>query len=222
MKGCKKEQFNFHQKVGIFISSLLLVVIAFLIYVNLVVNPIILQISEAEINSLSQKAIGSAIYEVVSGSDVYNNLFSIEKDGDGNITFIATNAMQISLLSRTLSRLAQSNIDAIGTRGISIPIGTFSGFPALSGRGPAISVTVNPIGAISTKFESNFTTAGVNQTLHRIYVNISALVNVVLPTVNQKIDVSSQVLVCENLIVGKVPDAFLNSKSLDEMMNLIP
>ena len=220
MGGCKK--FSFHQKVGIFISSLLIFVIAFLIYVNLVVNPIILQICEAEINSLSQKALGSAIYDVVSSSDVYSSLFKIEKDTEGNITFISTDAMQISLLSRTLSRLSQSNLDAIGTRGISIPIGTFSGFPALSGRGPSISVSVNPIGAISSKFESKFTTAGVNQTLHRIYVNISALVNVVLPTVNQKIEVSSQVLVCENLIVGKVPDAYLNSDNLDEMMNLIP
>ena len=48
------------------------------------------------------------------------------------------------------------------------------------------------------------------------------MVNVVLPTANQKIEVNSEVLVCENIIVGKVPDAFLNSDNLDEMMNLIP
>lgn len=189
---------------------------------NLVVNPIILQISQAEINSLSQKALGSAIYEVVSGSDIYSSLFQIEKDLDGNITFISTDAMQISLLSRTLSRLAQSNLDAIGTQGLKIPIGSFSGFPALSGRGPSIYVSVSPIGAIFSKFQSQFTAAGVNQTLHRIYINISAMVNVVLPTANQKIEVNSEVLVCENIIVGKVPDAFLNSDNLDEMMNLIP
>lgn len=220
MARCKN--YSIQQKIGIFISSLLIVVIAFLIYVNLIVNPIILQISKAEINSLSQKALGGAIYEIVSGNDVYSNLFKLEKDVEGNVTFISTDAMQISLLSRTLSRLAQSNLDAIGTRGIQIPIGTFSGFPALSGRGPAINVTVNPIGAISSKFESKFSSAGVNQTLHRIYINISAIVNVVLPTTNQQIEVGSQVLVCENLIVGKVPQAFLFSDNLDEMMNLIP
>lgn len=171
---------------------------------------------------MAQKAVGSAIYEIVSDGNVYDNLININKDTDGNITMISTNAIQMNLLARRLSRLAQQNLDQIGSQGIQIPIGSFSGMPIFAGRGPSVTITIEPIGAMSTKFQSEFTQAGVNQTLHRIYVNLSANVSIVLPTAHQKIKTNTQVLMCESIIVGKVPDAYLNSDSLDEMMNLIP
>ena len=166
--------------------------------------------------------MGSAIYEIVSEQDVYNSLIEIYKDNEGNITMISANSVQINLLARKLSRLAQSNIDTIGQQGISIPLGTFSGMPILAGKGPNVSVSIEPIGALSASFKSEFFAAGVNQTIHKIFVTISSSLNVVLPTAHQKISTSSQVLVCESIIVGRVPEAFLNSDSLDEMMNSIP
>ena len=210
------------QKFGIGVAAILIVVILILLYINLVVNPIIFQTSEAKVKALAQKAVGSAIYEIVSEQDVYNSLIEIYKDNEGNITMISANSVQINLLARKLSRLAQSNIDTIGQQGISIPLGTFSGMPILAGKGPNVSVSIEPIGAISASFKSEFFAAGVNQTIHKIFVTISSSLNVVLPTAHQKISTSSQVLVCESIIVGRVPEAFLNSDSLDEMMNLIP
>ena len=217
-----ESKLSLKQKTGMIIAVLLLILIGLVLYINLVVNPIILQTSEAKVHALTQKAVGSAIYEIVSEEDVYDSLITINKDKEENITMITANSVQINLLARKLSRLAQSNLDTIGHQGIDIPIGTFSGLPILTGRGPAVSISITPIGAMSTKFQSEFKAAGVNQTLHKIYVNLSANVSVVLPTANQKITTNTQVLVCESIIVGRVPDAFLNSDSLDEMMNLIP
>ena len=208
--------------MGICVSVILILFIGVLLYIEYIVNPIILQTSEAKVNALAQKAVGSAIDEVISDSDVYNDLITIYKDNNGNITMISTNSVQMNVLARRLSRLAQQNLDEIGSLGIQIAIGTFSGMPILSGRGPSVNVSVTPIGAMSTKFESEFIEAGVNQTLHKIYVNLSASVSIVLPTSNLKIKTSTQVLMCESIIVGQVPEAYLNSHSLDEMMNLIP
>ena len=217
-----KRALSFRQKAGLVVAAILLILIGIILYINLVVNPIILQTSEAKVHALAQKAVGSAIYEIVSEEDIYNSLITINKDKEENITMITANAVQINLLARKLSRLAQSNLDTIGHQGIDIPIGTFSGLPILAGRGPTVRISITPIGAMSTKFQSEFKAAGVNQTLHKIYVNLSANVSIVLPTANQKITTNTQVLVCESIIVGRVPDAFLNSDSLDEMMNLIP
>lgn len=221
-KYCERRGFSVRQKVGICVSVILILFIGVLLYIEYIVNPIILQTSEAKVNALAQKAVGSAIYEVISDSDVYNDLITIYKDNNGNITMISTNSVQMNVLARKLSRLAQQNLDEIGSLGIQIAIGTFSGMPILSGRGPSVNVSVTPIGAMSTKFESEFIEAGVNQTLHKIYVNLSASVSIVLPTSNLKIKTSTQVLMCESIIVGQVPEAYLNSHSLDEMMNLIP
>ena len=210
------------QKAGVVVAIFLIVVILILLYINYVINPIILQTSEAKIKSLAKKAVGNAIYQIVCEEDVYDSIINISKDNEENITMISANTVQINKLARKLARLSQKNLDEIGQQGINIPLGTFSGFPLLAGKGPNIGVNVVPIGAISANFKSEFKSAGVNQTIHKIYVIVSSSINVILPTANQKIATESEVLLCESVIVGRVPDAFLNSDSLDEMMNLIP
>lgn len=213
---------SFKQKAGIAFAVFLVVIIGIILYLNYVVNPVVIHMSETKVKSLTTKAIGGAIYEIVSQKDVYDDLITISKDNDGNITMIQANSIQINLLTRSLTRLATSNLEKIGENGIDIPIGTFSGMPILVGRGPNVNIKMIPIGSISSSFTSEFTNAGINQTNHRIYINISSKVSVVLPTANQTVETSTQVLVCENIIIGKIPDTYLNSTSLDEMMNLIP
>ena len=218
----KRRKLTTKQKIGISFAVFLLFIIGILLYLNYVVNPIIIHMSETKVKSLATKAIGSAVYEIVSQKDVYDELISISKDNEGNVSMIQANSLQINLLTRSLTRLATSNLEQIGEQGIDIPIGTFTGMPIFVGRGPNINIKLLPIGSISSSFSSEFTNAGINQTNHRIYVNISSKVSVVLPTANQTVETSTQVLICENIIIGKVPETYLNSTSLDEMMNLIP
>lgn len=221
---CKrsKKRLTGKQKVGIIFACFLLLIIGAFLYLNYVVNPVIILMSQAKVRSLATKAVGGAVYTIVSQGDVYNDLINITYDNDGNVTLIRANAIAINYLNRSLTRLAQSNLEQIGNEGIKIPIGTFSGLPILVGRGPSVSVKLIPIGAISSSFTSEFIEAGINQTLHKIYVNISANISIVLPTASQSIQTSTQVLVCETIIVGEVPPTYLQSTSLDEMMNLIP
>lgn len=210
------------QKATIAIVVILLIVIAAILYLNFVVNPVVISMSEAKVRSLATKAVGGAVYEIISQGDIYSDLISVSKNNNGDVAMIQANSVQINLLTRKLTRLATSNLEQIGEQGIDIPIGTFSGMPILVGRGPSINIKMIPIGAISSSFKSEFTNAGINQTNHRIYVTIKSKVNVVLPTANQTVETSTQVLICENIIIGKIPETYLNSDSLDEMMNLIP
>lgn len=217
-----KKRLTTKQKIILIALSILFAVILILLYLSFIVNPVIINMSEAEIKSLATQAIGSAVYEVVSHGDLYDNLIEITKDNEGNVSLIQANSVQINLLTRTLTKTATKNLEDIGEQGIDVPVGTFSGLPILVGRGPSINLKMIPIGAISSSFKSEFTTAGINQTNHKIYVVLSSKINIILPTAHQTIETSTQVLICENIIVGKIPDTYLNSDSLDEMMNLIP
>jgi sporulation protein YunB len=218
----EKQKLTKKQKFGIIVASFLLVIIGILLYLNYVVNPVIIHMSGAKVRSLATKAVGGAIYTIVSQNDVYNDLIKITYDDKGNVKTIQANSIGINLLTRSLTRLAQSNLEQIGNEGINIPLGSFSGLPILVGRGPSVNIKLIPIGAISSSFSSEFTSAGINQTHHKIYVTISSNISIVLPTANQTIQTSTQVLICENIIIGEVPPTYLNSDSLDEMMNLIP
>ena len=120
------------------IACFLLLIIGIILYLNYVVNPIILQTSEAQIRSLATKAVGSAIYEIVNQNDIYDNLVKITYDNEGKIRLIQANSIAINFLNRSLTKLAQKNLEQIGVQGIDIPIGSFSGLPIFVGRGPTL------------------------------------------------------------------------------------
>ena len=153
----------------IIITTLLVLV---LIYLNNVVNPVIISTSSAKIRSLSQRAVENVVRQVISDSSIYDSLVNIIRNEDGKIVAINSNAATINMLSLELTDKSQSALSKMGSNGIDIPIGSFSGMPIFTGRGPCINIKMLPIGTIYCKFDSSFTEAGINQTNHRIYLKV--------------------------------------------------
>lgn len=85
----------------------------------------------------------------------------------------------------------------------------------LSGRGPGVKIRISSIGNIETDLESEFTSQGINQTLHRIYVDVSCNVKVLTPFKDIERNITNRVLLAENVIVGNIPDTYYNLEGLD-------
>ena len=113
-------------------------------------------------------------------------------------------------------------MNTLGEDGLKINIGTFSGIPFFIGRGPAITLKLVPIGAVSSNFVSNFDSVGINMTKHTLYLYINVHVSIVLPIKSYEIYSTNQVMLAESIIVGKVPEVYLNGGSLGESLNLVP
>ncbi|MBR2333972.1 MAG: sporulation protein YunB [Clostridia bacterium] len=79
-----------------------------------------------------------------------------------------------------------------------------------------------PIGTANCDFVSSFVSAGINQTVHRIYIDVYADINVITPIADPTISVKAEVLVCENLIVGKIPDTYLTMGNAIDIFDLSP
>ncbi len=218
----KKRFWHKKRKIYVFFVILFVGICVFVWYVSFVVNPIIVSIGEAKTKSLATKAINTAVTEVLCEGYSYDDIIDIKTDGNGNITYIQAHSLIINKLTRDLVSASQSKLDIIGEQGIGIPLGTLIGVPIFMGKGPEIRIKLFPIGAISCSFSSEFTQAGINQTNHKIYVNVNSSVSVILPISSRHINNTSQFLICESIIVGVVPEVYLNSDNLDEMMNLIP
>ena len=212
---------NKRKFVAIFVA-IIVCVFLILIYFNTIVNPIIISSSEYKVRSLALKAVNSAIAEVVAEAVLYNDLVSTITNADGDIVMIQANSILINKLSKELAKNAIAKLEIIGEQGVEIPIGTFSGLPILVGRGPDVKIKLLPIGSINCQFESKFESAGINQTHHRIYVNIESKVSMILPTERRTVSNTTQVLICESIIIGKVPITYLQSTDLQDMMDLIP
>ena len=201
-------------KKGIILAVIFLVIVVVCIYTLNSVSPTIVAFSEAKIKSLTTAAVNSAIFEVMLEPISYGDLVSIEKNADGEITLIAANSMIINKLARDMAQSTETYIEKMGEQDVKIPIGTLSGSPLLAGKGFKVTIRVLPLGSVKCKFVSEFETAGINQTRHKIYLDVVATISIVLPTSQSIVKTNTPVLVSESIIVGKVPDTYLSAGSI--------
>lgn len=218
----RKKKISTKKKLIIVFTIILLIIISILLYLHYVVNPIIIDASEAKVRSLTQSAVESAVYDVIKDEYLYSDLIEIIKDTNNDIQMISANAYKINLLSKEILNSAQNNLTTLGEQGIEIGIGTFTGITLFTDKGPKVSIKLSPIGTIYTRFHSEFTSAGINQTNHSIYLYVQTDVSLILPTDTKMISTTTEVLLTESIIQGKIPDTYLNSNQLDEMLNLVP
>ena len=222
MRFLLSKQIFIKKKYFIFLCFIFVILFLFCLYFIKVVNPLIINSSEVKVKSLALKAVNSAISDVMAESVLYNDLVNIVTNEEGKIIMLNANSIMINKLSKELVKSAQVKLSEIGDAGMTIPLGNFTGISLFIGVGPEVKIKLIPIGSVHCNFESKFETSGINQTHHRIYVNVEASVNMVLPIKNIKVITSNQVLISESIIVGEVPSTYLNSNSMQDMLDLIP
>lgn len=145
----------------------------------------------------------------------YDEIFTLEKDKDGNITMIKSNIIAINEIISDVAVKIQNKIDQNGRENIEIALGSFTGFKLLSGKGPGIPIKISSIGNVETDLRSEFSEKGINQTLHRVYLQVDCEVSILTPYNSIAEKVSNQVLLIENVIVGKIPSTYYNLEGFD-------
>lgn len=200
----------------------MLIIFGIYLFLTFSVRPVIRTISQESIRSLTVETVNLSVAEVMENNPAYIELTEVVKDAEGNITLISTNSAAVNSLARNVTVSAQVNLEKIAERGVKIPLGSLSGLSFLAGRGPDINIKAIPVGNIDTEFSSEFTPAGINQTLHKLYISVTASVNIVIPGAGNKITTVTQVLISECLIIGKVPEVYLGTQSADLSYNLVP
>lgn len=145
----------------------------------------------------------------------YDELFTIEKDTGGNITIIKSNVIPINEIISDVAVKIQNQIDKRGREDIEIAVGSFTGFKLLAGRGPGVKIKISSIGNVETDLKSEFTSQGINQTLHRVYLQVKCKVNILTPFDNIEREITNQVLLVENVIVGNIPNTYYNLEGIN-------
>ncbi len=184
---------------------MIVLVIAWLVFV---VNPVVFNYAEAAVDALTVQAVNHGIADVVN-TDTYTHLTDIRRDANGAITSINADATAMNLLAVQVSSSAQNYLSDQSTAGIPVPVGTFSGIPFLVGRGHAVKLDLRLVGAVNCNFDSQFKTAGINQTEHKITLRTYAVVDVILPFYTKRTNVSIEMLFSDSIIVGQVPEFLL-------------
>ena len=178
------------------------------VWMVVVVNPVVFNYAQAGLDAIAVQAINHSIADVVR-TDTYSNLTDIRRDNSGTITSISADAVTMNLLAVKVSSRAQEYLGTKSGEGIPVPLGTFSGIPFLVGRGSAINLNLKLVGAVNCNFESEFKTAGINQTEHKITLRSYATVDIILPFYTKRTNVVVEMLFADSIIVGEVPEFML-------------
>ena len=137
-------------------------------------------------------------------------------DENGNIKMVGTNIFTVNKIISDIPVYMQEEFEREENSTFKIPIGSFLGSKLFSGRGPKVNIKMQIVGDLDTDLRSEFTSAGINQTLHRIYLEIKCNVVILTPfeTIEQKI--SNQVLLAEGVIVGEIPNSYYNLEGISK------
>lgn len=202
------------------IAVLLAVLLAAVIIINVNLKPVLIGLASARVQAAAAQAMNDAILEKLSDVD-YASVISVRETGS-QVYLLSANSGQLNLLAADCAASAQDRILELGEQGVTIPLGTVTGIPMLTGLGPRIRLNFLPAGAVKSSFESEFTSAGINQTLHRINLILTATVRVILPGESHTLSVTATAPITENVIVGEVPGAYTNVANEEDLLNLIP
>ncbi|MDD4291963.1 MAG: sporulation protein YunB [Clostridia bacterium] len=187
------------------------------------VAPTVVALAQAKVRSLVTSSINNAVFCVMENGISYDELIVVSKADDGTISFISANSLLINKLANETAKTSELYISAIGEQNITIPLGTLTGTPLFAGLGPRIRIRVEPVGSVICNFISEFEQAGINQTRHKIYLDIVTNVDIIIPTTDTTISTTTQVLITECVLIGKVPETYLNADSNPiDLMDLIP
>ena len=207
----KKKLGPLHKKIRRCIITFISVLLAFLVYFELTVKTQLINIIISELETIAQTSINDAVEEyLLSNSDIADKLIDIKYDSSNSVKSIRENIYYVNLAKTQISESAQKKIDDFTNKnGVSTQLGSFTGLVILTNFGPEVYIKVDSEQTIFCEFESKFESAGMNQTLHHIILNIKAQISVYNPfRINPPIIVNSSYEVAQTVIVGTVPPSY--------------
>lgn len=195
---------------------IILIVVIIMVTLNKVIYPLFSKKCIYQAKVLITK-ISNEETEKIMEQYTYKDLVHIEQDENGNVTFLESNVVAINKIKSEIVKEIQNRFLETQDTTIEMRVGAFTGSRLLSSLGPEIEIEVLPSGTISSSLETEFYSVGVNQSIHRIYLNVNCSVSILSPfeSVSQSID--NKILLSESIIVGTTPDSYYDIKGVTEM-----
>ncbi|MGN2338445.1 sporulation protein YunB [Clostridium cagae] len=200
--------------IPIIVISIALVIIfnSVIVFLDNKVMPSLDRVAEMTVRSRVLNIINSNSIKLFADEFNYNEMIKVEKDNDGNITLIQADTVKLNYLASKLSIQCNEELQNLEDIKIKIPLGWFTDNSIYYNLGPQMAIRVEDVGNINANYESGFESAGINQTRHRIYLNVESKVRVILPFKTNEVEIVTKVPVSDTIIVGKIPETAIDFK----------
>ena len=209
VKGFYTNNKNAKKYFSIFIIILIAIITFYSLYKS--INPMFEALCIEKTREIGTYIINDASNKILDNID-YKNIVSIEENKENRI--LKTDVVIINKIASDIALEAEKQFKELETERIKIPIGALSGNKYLAGRGPNIEIQVIPAGNVFTEIKNEFESTGINQTVYRIYLELTCKVSIISQHKTIQEQIVNQVLLVETVIVGEVPDSYYNLEGM--------
>lgn len=178
------------------------------------VNPIFETLCKDKAKSVATMITNEETTKIIEKYN-YDTFFTIQKDEKGSIQIINANVLRINQVTSDIAVAIQKALDNNEKNKIYIHSGAITGIRFLSGTGPRIPLKIASVGNIDTDLRSEFISQGVNQTLHRVYLNVKTNVSILSSFKTIESSIENQVLIAEHVIIGEIPSNYYNFNGME-------
>ncbi|WP_298844003.1 sporulation protein YunB [uncultured Clostridium sp.] len=193
-------------RILIIISIIMINFVIFIYIFDKISMPTIMAVADSEMRAKATEIVNKAIIDEYSNQFNYDEIIKADKDSVGNIVMLKADTLKMNKIACDVALKSQKELMKLGDVGIKVPIGYITRNNILSYYGPSVTIKMQPIGQVETKYSSEFESAGINQTRHKIYVKVKTTVRVIIPLKSNDIEVTNEVPIAETIIVGKTPN----------------
>ncbi len=214
-------QMKFNKSFVLFFLIIILVVSISAIVINNKIKPTIKTLCESKAKALALNKTNEIVSEYMKNIS-YSSLIDLKENEQGKIIAMTANVTEMNRLTSNISSDVQQNLSNMDNVYIKVPLGTMLNVGMFSGYGPNISIKVVPAGNVTAKFNSEFEQAGINQTRHRIFLQIVTKVKIVAPFYTDTQEYTNEINVAETIIVGDTPSSYyyINGLELQDSIGL--
>lgn len=199
-------------KIYLFITGILL--IGIVVFFETQIVPFEQKCIKKEAKSVAvnlvHKAFGKTINEL---NTTYSDIADIQYTVNGEAKAIETNAIEINRFKSVFMNNFQTYLNKEDTHSFSVPMGAFTEINALTGFGPNIEVNFRLSGSVDCNIKSKFESAGINQTIHHIYLVISADMVTISPGYSKNIEFTTDYEIAQTVIVGNAPSLYAKTNN---------
>lgn len=193
------------------ITAVLLAVSVILSIVFYKMRPVILKYAESAAETLLLDASNRAILDILNEQNIsYNDIVTLSREESGRVTSLETDIVKINSLKSLISNRLSEIIAGKEYYDLNIPLGTFFSSVYTSGYGPKIHFKMQLTATARVNFSHEFKSAGINQVLHIVMVDMNISGSLVITGYSGGISVSNSAMAAQTIIVGTTPDAFTN------------
>jgi sporulation protein YunB len=206
-----------HLRRRVMIIVTVIVLVIGLVRLDARTMPLLRQYAENQAKWFATKAVNEAVTaSFTAHKPSYNDLVTLTTADDNSVTSLAANTSAVNLLKSQVSLAILERIGEKECITVAVPLGTLLGSHYFTGRGPFVRIPIGASGSVLTDIKSEFISAGINQTRHRLILEVKTQIFLAVPTAHTSVTVDSSFIITESILLGKIPDAYTVVENIDE------